>query len=127
MPEPTNPMAATRASVPALQAYSQSAAWVFGTAPIASATSVEVGFTAYGCDSDRTQIVRVNPGAFHGIARRLDRHGDHIFIQPGNGFLFDGASAFAACPDARYFLGGQTESGYICAIANDAHRLGGLQ
>ena len=40
------PIAATIASVPALQANSQSAACVLGTAPIASATKVEVGLTA---------------------------------------------------------------------------------
>jgi hypothetical protein len=39
-------MAACTASVPALQANCQSAAWVLGTAPSASATMVEVGFTA---------------------------------------------------------------------------------
>src|SRR5512133_2664507 len=63
MPEPTNPIAATIASVPALQANSQSAAWVLGAAPIASATSVEVGFTAYGCDSDPTQTARISVGS----------------------------------------------------------------
>ena len=46
MPEPTKPIAATKASVPALHANSQSAACVLGTAPIASATTVEVGLTA---------------------------------------------------------------------------------
>ena len=56
-------MAATMASVPALQANSQSAAWVLGTAPIASATSVDVGLTAYGCDSDPTQTARRSVGS----------------------------------------------------------------
>ena len=46
MPEPTKPMAATMASVPALQANCQSAACTLGTAPMASATMVEVGLTA---------------------------------------------------------------------------------
>src|SRR5574341_2368689 len=63
MPEPTNPIAATIASVPALQANSQSAACVFGTAPIASATKVEVGLTAYGWDSDPTQTARNSVGS----------------------------------------------------------------
>src|ERR1044071_7886218 len=62
MPEPTRPIAATMASVPALQANSQSAACVLGTAPMASATSVEVGFTAYGWDSDPTQTARSSCG-----------------------------------------------------------------
>src|SRR5512142_1272259 len=61
--EPTNPMAATSASVPALQANSQSAACVCGTAPIASATIVDVGFTAYGCDSEPTHTARSSWGS----------------------------------------------------------------
>src|SRR5512138_793702 len=63
MLEPTMPIAATSASVPALQANSQSAACVLGAAPIASATMVEVGFTAYGCDSDPTQTARISVGS----------------------------------------------------------------
>ena len=46
MPEPTKPIAACIASVPALQANSQSAACVVGTAPMASATMVLLGLTA---------------------------------------------------------------------------------
>ncbi len=46
IPEPTKPMAAWMVSVPALQANSKSAAWTFGVAPMASATTVEVGLTA---------------------------------------------------------------------------------
>ena len=40
------PIAATSASVPALQANSQSPAWMCGAAPMASATIVELGLTA---------------------------------------------------------------------------------
>ena len=40
------------AAVPALQANSKSAAVKLGVADIASATMVDVGFTAYGWDSD---------------------------------------------------------------------------
>ena len=131
MPEPTRPIAATMASVPALQANSQSAACVLGTAPIASATSVEVGLTAYGWDSDPTQTARsscrIDLRAFHGVARRLDGHGDHVFIQAGDGFLLDREAAFAAGPDAGDFLGGQAIARHVRAIADDANRLDGFE
>ena len=128
MPEPTNPIAATKASVPALHANSQSAACVLGTAPIASATNVEVGFTAYGCelrpDPHRAQFGRINLGALHGVARGFNGHRDDIFVKSGDGFLFDGKSAFAASPYARDFLGGQTITRHVRAIANDANGFG---
>jgi len=49
------PIAATIASVPALQANSQSPALTLPEAPMASATTVPLGLTAYGCDSEPTQ------------------------------------------------------------------------
>lgn len=45
-------MATNIPSLPALQANSKSAQWMSGVAPSASATTVPLGFTAYGCDSD---------------------------------------------------------------------------
>ncbi len=56
-------MAMTIASVPALQANSMSAAWTCGAAPMASATMVEVGLTAYGCDSEPIQTARISAGS----------------------------------------------------------------
>ena len=50
----TNPINGCIPAVPALQANSMSAAVKFGAAPIASATIVADGLTAYGCDSEPT-------------------------------------------------------------------------
>src|SRR3989304_5111143 len=71
MLEPTKPIAACMASVPALQANCQSAACVLGTAPMASATMVEVGLTAYGCDSDPTHTARMFCGSIPARASAL--------------------------------------------------------
>ncbi len=68
---PTNPSVACIASLPALQANSQSAACVFGTAPIASATMVEVGLTAYGWDSLPTHTARISVGSICARASAL--------------------------------------------------------
>src|SRR3972149_10504404 len=63
MPAPTMAMAATMASVPALQANSQSPAWMETGAPMASATMGELGLTAYGCDSEPTHTARSSCGS----------------------------------------------------------------
>jgi hypothetical protein len=80
-------------------------------------------------DSDPTHTAqsRIDLSAFHGVARRFNGHRDHVFVQPGHSFLFDGESAFAFCPNACNFLGGQTEARHIRAIANNADRLGGFK
>src|SRR2546425_4157831 len=57
------------ASEPALQANSRSAALTHGTAPIASATIVLDGLTAYGFDSVPTQTERIEEGATRARAR----------------------------------------------------------
>src|SRR5439155_7386161 len=55
--------AACIASEPALHANSRSAALTQGVAPIASATMVLDGLTAYGFDSVPTQTARMTEGA----------------------------------------------------------------
>ena len=52
IPEATRPRQLWIAAVPALQANSKSAAVRLGVAPTAEATTVAVGFTAYGWDSE---------------------------------------------------------------------------
>ena len=59
IPEPTNATAVCIASEPALQANSMSAALTAGVAPMASATIVELGFTAFGFDSVPTHTARI--------------------------------------------------------------------
>ena len=51
-PDDTMPRQIWMAAVPALHANSRSAAVIAGVASIASATMVDVGLTAYGCDSE---------------------------------------------------------------------------
>ncbi len=51
-PALTSESATNIPSLPALQANSKSAQWISGVAPIASATTVPLGLTAYGCDSE---------------------------------------------------------------------------
>ncbi len=51
-PALTSDWATNMLSVPALQANSKSAMWMSGVAPMASATIVPDGLTAYGCDSE---------------------------------------------------------------------------
>ena len=99
MPEPTMPIAACIASVPALQANSQSAAWVWGTAPMASATMRggrldRVGM-ALAADPDRADRLGVDAGAVHGVAGRFDRHRGHVLVQAGDGFLYDRHAAWS--------------------------------
>jgi len=65
------PMPATMASLPALHANSRSAAWMLAAAPMASATTVEVGFTAYGCDSLPTHTARSSCGSIRARASAL--------------------------------------------------------
>src|SRR6266571_8125669 len=62
IPDPTKAQAACIASEPALQANSRSAALTHGVAPIASATMVLLGLTAYGFDSLPTQTARTADG-----------------------------------------------------------------
>ena len=50
-PARTSDWATNMLSVPALHANSKSAMWMSGVAPMASATMVPDGFTAYGWDS----------------------------------------------------------------------------
>jgi len=58
-------------------------------------------------DPDGAQLGRGDARAGEGVLGRFDGHGDHVFIEPRDGFLFDRqAAAFAACPHARHFLGG---------------------
>ncbi len=75
-------------------------------------------------DPHRAQFGRINLSALHGVARGFNGHRDDIFIKSGDGFLFDGKSAFAASPYARDFLGGQTITRHVRAIANDANGFG---
>ena len=52
-------------------------------------------------------------------------HGDHVLIQPGDGFLLDGqAGGFPARPDAGDFPGGQAVARHVGAVADDADRAG---
>ncbi len=78
-------------------------------------------------DPDGAQLVRVDLGALHRVACGLDGHGDHVFVESGDGLLLDGEPALAARPDARNFLGGQAKSGHVRAIADDSHRLDGFE
>ena len=71
MPDPTMPTPMTIASLPALQANSRSAACTYGVAPMASATMVEVGLTAYGCDSLPTHTARISCGSICARASAL--------------------------------------------------------
>jgi len=105
MPDPTNPIAATIASVPALHANCQSAACTFGTAPMASATTVEVGLTdtvRFGADPDCTHFGGRYPGAQHGIARGFDRHRGNVFVQTGHRLFFNRQRALTFSPNSSY-------------------------
>ena len=125
------PIAATMASVPALQANSKSAPCVLGTAPIASATMVEVGLTAYGCDSDPTQTARNSVGSIWARSMALRAASMDMVItsssRPGTAFSLMGSPLVSACPYAGDFLGGQTITRHIRAVADNANRLDGFE
>ncbi len=109
-----------------------SAAWTWGTAPMASATMVESGLDRIGVrlgpDPHGADLGRVDPGACHGIARRLDGHGDHVLVQAGDGFLLDRQTGVtAAAPDAGHLLGRQAVARHVCPVADDADRTGRFQ
>ena len=131
MPEPTRPMAATSASVPALQANSQSAACVLGTAPMASATMVDVGFTAYGCDSEPTHTARSSCGSIPARAMALRAASIDIVAtsssRPGTAFSLMGSPPLPPIQTRATSRGGQPVPRNVCAIANDADRLGWSQ
>ena len=62
-PDLTSAAARNIPSLPALQANSRSAQCTAGTAPIASASTVPDGFTAYGCDSEPTYTASIVCGS----------------------------------------------------------------
>ena len=79
-------------------------------------------------DPDGAQLGRGDARAGEGVLGRFDGHGDHVFIEARDGFLFDGqASAFAACPYARHFLGGQTITRHVRAVADESDGAGGTE
>jgi len=88
------PSAACSASVPALQANSQSADWAWGVAPSASATIVPVGLTAYDLDSVPTQTVRSSCGAMPARRSALRAASMAMVVvsssRPGTDFSFTG-------------------------------------
>ena len=121
-------MAATMASVPALQANSQSAAWTCGHGADGLGDDGGGGLDRVGvrfrADPDRADLGRVDAGPRQGIAGRFDGHGDHVLVQPGDGFFLDRQAAFAAGPDAGDFLGRQAVARHIGAVTDDADRAG---
>src|SRR3990170_5152860 len=97
MPAPTMAMAATMASVPAWQANSQSPAWMETGAPMASATMVELGLTAYGCDSEPTHTARNSFGSIWALFTALRAASMDMVITssstPGTDFSLTGPAS----------------------------------
>ena len=104
-------MAATMASVPALQANCQSAACTLGTAPMASATMVEVGLTAYGCDSEPTHTARMRVGATPARFRALRAASIDMVAtsssRPGTAFSLIGSAAWLSVHTRATSLAGR--------------------
>ncbi len=55
------------------------------------------------------------------VARRLHAHGRGVFVQAGDGLLFDGARVVVSGPDAADLFAGQPVARDVCAVAGDAH------
>ena len=76
-----------------------------GTAPMASATIVEVGLTAYGCDSEPTHTAPIRAGSIWARASALRAASidivDDVFIQSRNAFLRHRSAAEAPSVHTR--------------------------
>src|SRR5580658_7694629 len=83
--DPTIPRHVWIAAVPALQANSKSAAVRLGVAPTAWDTTVAVGFTAYGWDSDPTYSAPICCGSIAPRMRAVRRASVEIVIVSSSG------------------------------------------
>jgi len=73
------------------------------------------------------QLLRVDPGPRQRVARSLDGHRERVFIQPGNGFLFNRQTAGAIRPDPRDFGRGQAVAWDIGPVTDDSDILNRFQ
>jgi hypothetical protein len=80
----------------------------------------------FRADPHGAQLVGVDLGPRQRIARRFDRHGDHVLVHAGDGFFFNGQRGLAASPDAGNLFGGDAITRHVRAVAGKADRAGGF-
>jgi len=77
---------------------------------------------ALRADPHGAELLRVDARPRQSVARRLDRHRHHVFVQAGHSLFPHRGTARPARPDAGNLAAGQPVARHIRAIAGDAHR-----